>query len=94
MRVEPQFKLMAICALIVMVPPGLLYDMGTQLTGGEGNNVTPLISSCQVGGTVIVQYDIIGRIVLGDGNIQLPETQKRCGETHVRGGISRAIVDK
>lgn len=62
MIVEPQYKLIAV--RIVNVRPDCSTTRGERLTRGERNNVTPLVSGCQMGGATVVQDDVVGRVVL------------------------------
>jgi len=76
MTAEPQYKLIATCKrwLFGVDPP---TTRGRWLTRGERDDITPPIGSCQMGGAMIVQDDIFGRIVLCGLKHQFSRALKR-----------------
>ena len=71
---EPQYKLIAMRMVNVHVQRSTTRPFDERLTRGERNNVTPLVSSCQMGSATIVQDDIVGRVVLC-GPRSIPENK-------------------
>jgi len=63
MTAEPQYKFIAICERLTF-GVGPTTTRGRWLTRGERDDVTPSIGGCQMRGAMIVQDDIVGRIVL------------------------------
>ena len=83
MTAEPQYVLIAMCRSSTFDADSSTIR-GEWLTRGERDDVTPPIGSCQIRGAMIVQGDVVGRIVLC-GLKLIPESPETSKERHTKG---------